>query len=192
MPVRPKIAEGLGVSNNVGPDQLKTIEVEEVESEGAETEKAEEEEEEEDYDDKIKNPIKWWNVEEDDGLGQDALRPDPAKKRTRRTPAVKTGGEGEGDDEERGRKAKKNTVVHRPTREEMEQHLTTHCPFKAWCKHCVQGRATNTQHRRGKEKATGEDTEEETKVPRVSFDYFFMSKADEEAKENPILAMVDE
>ena len=30
------------------------------------------------------------------------------------------------------------------------------------------------------------------KVARVAFDYFFMSKADEDAKTNPILALVDE
>ena len=96
--------------------------------------------EEEDDDDEAKHKMKWWNEKEDDGLGQDALRPDPAEKRTRRTPAAaKTGGEGDGGDEDGGRRAKKNTVVHRPTREEMEQHLTTHCPFKAWCKHCAQG-----------------------------------------------------
>ena len=70
MPVRPKIADGPDVSSDAGPDQLRTIEVEELESEGAATEKVEgEEEDEEDYDDKIKNPIKWCNEEDDDGLG---------------------------------------------------------------------------------------------------------------------------
>ena len=128
LPVRPKIADGPDVSSNAGPDQLRTIEVEEVESEGAATERAEEEN---DDDDVIRNPMKWWNEKDDDGLGQDALWPDPAEKRTKRTPAAaKTGGEGDGGEEDGGRRAKKNTVVHRPTREEMEQHLSTHCSKK--------------------------------------------------------------
>ena len=49
----------------------------------------------------------------------------------------------------------------------------------------------NSQHRKAK-KSGEDDPEGQSKVPRVSMDYFFMSKADDEAKLNPILAMVDE
>ena len=34
--------------------------------------------------------------------------------------------------------------------------------------------------------------EEETMTPRVSMDYFYMSKKDEEAKKNPMLAVINE
>ena len=52
----------------------------------------------------------------------------------------------------------------------------------------MRGRAYNRQHRKTKD--DGEDKED--KIPKVSMDYFFMSKKDAEAKENPILGMVDE
>jgi hypothetical protein len=52
----------------------------------------------------------------------------------------------------------------------------------------VRGRGTNAQHRIHK----NEEDEEETKVPRIAMDYFFMSQKDEQAKENPVIAMIDE
>ena len=87
------------------------------------------------------------------------------------------------------RRAHFNAEVYKPSKEEREQHERTHCPFRPWCKHCVRGRGMNAQHKH-KEPKTEEDKEFE--VPRVSMDYFFMSKHDEEAKENPIIGMVDE
>ena len=107
-----------------------------------------------------------------EGLGQDGLRGDP-----------------QGEDESEEPDVKKNRIVHTPTRMEVEDHERTHCPFKPWCRHCVKGRGTNAQHRR---KADVENEEGDHKVPRVSMDYFFMSKRDEDAKENPLIAMVDE
>ena len=41
-------------------------------------------------------------------------------------------------------------------------------------------------HRRGTK------DEEESTVPRISMDYFYMSQKDEEAKDNPILVVVNE
>ena len=107
------------------------------------------------------------------GLSQDGLRLDPQH-----------------ESDETGREPKKNTKVHSPSREEVEDHERTHCPFKAWCTHCVRGRGRNLPHKRAKPEA--EEDHEDGKVSRVAMDYFFMSKKDEEAKENPILAMVDE
>ena len=37
-----------------------------------------------------------------------------------------------------------------------------------------------------------EDADENSKVPRASMDYFFMSKIDETANENPILVVLNE
>ena len=72
------------------------------------------------------------------------------------------------------------------SKEEREKHEPTHCPYRSSCKYCVMGRSHKTLHRR-KEK-------EETRsgIPRISMDYCFMSQADDEAKQYPMLAAVDE
>ncbi len=36
-----------------------------------------------------------------------------------------------------------------PTEEEMKEHNITHIPFRAWCKHCINGRAVNSPHKVG-------------------------------------------
>ena len=69
------------------------------------------------------------------GLSQDGLRPDPQEER----------------------RVNKNTNVYQPTEEEKRNHERTHCPFKPWCKHCVRGRAYNSQHRKT---ATNESPDE--------------------------------
>ena len=114
--------------------------------------------------DEVKYEKSEFGEETDEGLGQDGLQRDP-----------------QGEHESREPEVKKNRIVHTPTRMEVEDHERTHCPFKPWCRHCVRGRAMNAQHR---QKADGvEDEDGDHKVPRVSLDYFFMSKRDEEAKE---------
>ena len=37
-----------------------------------------------------------------------------------------------------------------------------------------------------------EEEKKENRMPRVSIDYFFMSRKDEEAKDNPLIVMIDE
>ena len=69
---------------------------------------------------------------------------------------------------------------------ERQEHELTHTPYRSWCDHCVRCRGRNTQHR----KAGKEDRK--SNVPRVAFDYFFMSHQDEVANENPMLIMLDE
>ena len=91
-----------------------------------------------------------------------------------------------------GRAAKMNPEVHKPTRQEIKRHEKTHCPFRPWCRHCVRGRAANAQHRRMQTSQAEEDCDDKPKVPRVAMDYFFMSKADEAAKDNPVICMLDE
>ena len=65
--------------------------------------------------------------EEREGLGQDDLRRVPREKKKK--------------------KVKMNTKVYRPSQLEVAEHEATHCPFRPWCRHCVRGRASNTQHR---------------------------------------------
>ena len=102
-----------------------------------------------------RNPCRRWadeDVDDREGLGQDGIRPDPQS----------------GGNQEESRKPKKNTKVHTPTREEVEDHERHHCPFRAWCRHCVKGRGMNAQHRKKTE--SEENSIEGGKVPRVSID----------------------
>ena len=105
------------------------------------------------------------------GLGQDDLRDDPGVR--------------EGDEV----KPKKNRTVETPTREQVEDHERTHCPYQPWCRHCVMMRGRNRPHYR---KAKSRPEEGEACVPKISMDYFFMSKEDEATKKNPMIVMVDE
>ena len=60
---------------------------------------------------------------------------------------------------------------------ERDEHELTHTPYRSWCEYCVRCRGRNAQHR-----SKGED--KKGQVPRIAFDYWFMSHQDEEAKEN--------
>ena len=71
------------------------------------------------------------------------------------------------------------------SRDEREEHERTHTPYRAWCSVCVKARGRATPHMRSK----GTHDEE---VPKISMDYFFMSQEEEEAKENPLIVMMDE
>ena len=76
------------------------------------------------------------------------------------------------------------------SKQEREEHEKTNIPYRRWCRACVRGRRKNKTH---KKKTEGEKKEErERGVPRISMDYHFMSKADEEAKVNPMLVVVNE
>ena len=121
------------------------------------------------------HPARWWrhlseeeNETEDNGLGQDGLR-----IKARRDSENQEIGEDKDltkDDEHIGenkkfakekknkvekeksaeddwRKAKGKKKIYEPSKEEIINHEKTHCPFRAWCKHCVRGRASNAQHR---------------------------------------------
>ena len=60
----------------------------------------------------------------------------------------------------------------------------THTPYRAWCPHCVRARGRNIPHYKGK-------SDEEAEIPRISFDYFFLTKEDETGNKNPMVVMVD-
>ena len=51
----------------------------------------------------------------------------------------------EGDDDVEPLKKAKNPRL--PSREEVEEHIRTHIPFRSWCKWCVEGRGRGDQHR---------------------------------------------
>ena len=90
------------------------------------------------------------------------------------------------DEGEEGRTPVELKTPLKVSKAEREEHELTHCGFRAWCKYCVKGRGKNMAHHRSdKDKA-------EAGVPRISMDYFFMSKKDVKANENPLIVMTDE
>ena len=89
---------------------------------------------------------------------------------------------------EQAREAVKVRTPVRVSKEERERHELTHTPFRSWCRHCVMGRGRNQEHK----KVDRDEGEEESAVPRISMDYFFLSEEDEKACKNPMVVMVDE
>ena len=96
-------------------------------------------------------------------------------------------GEERGEGEE-GRESVGIRAPQRVSKEDREMHERTHTPYRAWCPYCVKGRGRNTPHMLSK----GKSGEEESRVPRISMDYFFMSEKDEKANVNPLIVMLDE
>ena len=82
-----------------------------------------------------------------------------------------------------------------PTKEEWEQHMMTHVPFRNWCPHCVRGRAVSQGHFRNKK--------DDKAIPTIGIDYMYMKprKEGEASREEytdgdeagmPILVIKDE
>ncbi|CAE7741818.1 unnamed protein product [Symbiodinium sp. KB8] len=61
-----------------------------------------------------------------------------------------------------------------PTPEERRAHEATHCPYAAWCEHCVAFR--------GRDAAHSEAKSSEDRMPCISFDYGFSSRKEGEPK----------
>ena len=60
-------------------------------------------------------------------------------------------------------------AVYQPTHSEYLDHCVTHYPFRAWCKHCLEGRGREFGH----EAHRGDKGEQA--MPVISFDYAFIS-----------------
>ena len=78
---------------------------------------------------------------------------------------------GVGDGEGRTITGQKPIIT--PSKEEVENHMRTHVPMRAWCEFCVMGKGKNSQHR------SGEKMKRE--VPMISYDYM-MPKSDKEKR----------
>ena len=69
----------------------------------------------------------------------------------------------------------------------MEEHATTHWPFREWCDHCIIGKAKSSRHYRRKQ---------ESEVPITAVDYMWMIDGDDPRDEDlrgmPILVAADE
>ena len=110
--------------------------------------------------------------------GDDLFAQDGAEERGETVPAEEGLGEIVGaDPEEAEGEAERARVLPDPgdpTPCQVEEHRASgHVPFRSWCRHCVEGRATGEQHRR----RSGART-----VCVFSFDYLFLDAAGNEVK----------
>lgn len=81
----------------------------------------------------------------------------------------------------------KTGVPNKATKEELESHMTTHWPYRSWCRHCVSGKGKCSAHK-------SVNTREST-VPDVAIDYNCMTEAsgsDDLEAGMPIVFMVDD
>ncbi len=58
--------------------------------------------------------------------------------------------DGENESEE-ARRAKPYNNPKNPTKAEVMKHELTHLPFRNWCRFCVRGKSSNSQHRKHQE-----------------------------------------
>eukprot|EP00972_Heterocapsa_arctica_P071595 10577389-Heterocapsa_arctica.AAC.1 len=66
-----------------------------------------------------------------------------------------------------------------PSRTEVDEHMATHIPYRAWCPHCVIGAGRDMQH-------FMKDAEEAaTRGPQIAADYGFLSEKNPRAKGSP-------
>ena len=56
--------------------------------------------------------------------------------------------------------------AEQPTAQEIAEHMVCHVPFRAWCPHCVSGKAKCNPHFRRVQPETG--------TPTISMDYMYM------------------
>ena len=76
-------------------------------------------------------------------------------------------------------------TVYQPTHSEYLDHCVTHYPFRAWCKHCLEGRGREFGHEahRGDKDARA--------TPVVSFDYAFLGDCGDAASLDDYVAAGD-
>ncbi len=80
---------------------------------------------------------------------------------------------GFGDEEtEEARKPKGLRMPSRPGQTEVDEHNLNHCPFRAWCAHCVAGKAVSDGHYHSGETEDG--------VPIISIDYMYLTEEGQE------------
>ena len=94
------------------------------------------------------------------------------------------------EEHQAGAPAKLVRAPRTPSQSERELHEALHLPHAEWCEYCVRGRGRNKPHKSRKEKRpqrmskdvtelpwegqVKDTAEEETSVPKISLDYFFL------------------
>ena len=102
------------------------------------------------------------------------------------------GGEGElegeldGGESQESQKVQLRAVRKPPSQNELEEHMTTHLPYRTWCKHCVSGRGLSEHHRK---KLRGLEQE----VPVISIYYAYLGSSEDKEGERvqPIIVLKD-
>ena len=77
---------------------------------------------------------------------------------------MRESGETASPESEEGVKIKGKTIVVGPSKEEYDEHMRTHVPFRSWCEFCVKGKAKADPHKRGIQ---------ERGIPTIGIDYTF-------------------
>jgi hypothetical protein len=77
---------------------------------------------------------------------------------------------GDDDDHDEGRRPRMATNPRAPTRAEVDEHMATHLPYRAWCPHCVVCGGRERQHFLNDEKEVAD------RGPMVAADYGFLSE----------------
>ena len=67
-----------------------------------------------------------------------------------------------------------------PSQQELEDHRTSHIPYRSWCRWCVLGRGRGLKH------TTGQNSD----IPIIGVDYFFITSG--EMKKRTELEYTDE
>ena len=74
---------------------------------------------------------------------------------------------------------------HEPTDQEREDHMVSHVPYRAWCRHCVAGRGRSEPHQ------VREHSDDA--IPEVAIDYGYLQPKEEEGQDDegssPILVL---
>ena len=85
---------------------------------------------------------------------------------------------------EESRRIGTQKIVVKPKREEYDQHMITHIPYRSWCEFCVRGKAKNDAH--------ASTSKESREVPMISCDYLVRSKANAESEGSmPVIVTID-
>ena len=70
-----------------------------------------------------------------------------------------------------------------PPAKEHQEHMTTHPPYRSWCKFCVMGRGVNAPHRRS-------DAQDDLEgVPQVSMDCEFLGERESDHRVSPVMVI---
>ena len=121
--------------------------------------------------------------------GGEESKPRENEKKSNPNPKGESEEREEGEEEE-GRTIRGPKAIYTPSKEEWDNHMRSHIPFRRWCPFCVKGRSKSGAHR-GCEKSEDEKKKE---VPVISIDYM-EPKSEEEKKRLikslPIIGMID-
>ena len=69
---------------------------------------------------------------------------------------------------EEGAKVRIVKMVEPPTKQEFDEHMSSHIPFRSWCPYCCSGKGISQHHKSG--------DRQEGSIPTVAIYYAFMGQ----------------